>query len=109
HSSSRSSGRGTSRSQSISDQKRAVMNPDEMKTMPANDCIITLNKIRPSYAQKIIYWQDPVFTARLDKQKYPVPKIPELDLPVPKVHYQDKFSAPNHTHLHATETNFQAA
>ena len=82
-SSSRSSGRGTSRSQSISDQKRAVMNPDEMKTMPASDCIVTLNKVRPIYAQKIIYWQDPVFTVRLDKTKYPVPKIPELDLPIP--------------------------
>ena len=85
-SSSRSSGRGTSRSQSISDQKRAVMNPDEMKTMPASDCIVTLNKVRPIYAQKIIYWQDPVFTARLDKTKYPVPKIPELDLPIPQAH-----------------------
>ncbi|WP_413540651.1 type IV secretory system conjugative DNA transfer family protein, partial [Kingella kingae] len=31
---SRSSGRGTSRSQSISDQQRAVMNPDEIKMMP---------------------------------------------------------------------------
>lgn len=88
-SSSRSSGRGTSRSQSISDQKRAVMNPDEMKTMPASDCIVTLNKVRPIYAQKIIYWQDPVFTERLDKQKYPVPKIPELDLPIPNQIHQE--------------------
>lgn len=82
-SNSRSSGRGTSRSESISDQKRAVMNPDEIKAMPAGDCIVTLNKVRPIYAQKIIYWQDPVFKTRLDKGKYPVPKIPELDLPMP--------------------------
>lgn len=77
---SRSHGRGSSRSQSISDQKRAVMNPDEMKAMPGSDCIVTLNKLRPIYAQKIIYWQDPVFTARLDKSKYPVPVIPSLGL-----------------------------
>lgn len=79
-SSSRSFGRGTSRSQSISDQKRAVMNPDEIKAMPASDCIITINRLRPIYAQKIIYWEDPVFKPRLDKQKYPIPKIPELDI-----------------------------
>lgn len=91
-STSRSTGKGTSRSQSISDQKRAVMNPDEMKTMPASDCIVTLNKVRPIYAQKIIYWQDPVFTARLDKDKYPVPQIPELDLPIPQAVHQEKTS-----------------
>lgn len=80
-SSSRSTGKGTSRSQSISDQKRAVMNPDEVKAMPASDCIVTINRLRPIYAQKIIYWDDPVFKPRLDKQKYPIPQIPELDVP----------------------------
>lgn len=94
-SSSRSSGRGTSRSQSISDQKRAVMNPDEVKAMPASDCIITLNKVRPIYAQKIIYWQDPVFTARLDKEKYPIPQIPELDLSISKFNHHEN-SIQNH-------------
>lgn len=82
---SRSSGRGSSRSQSTSDQKRAVMNPDEMKAMPGSDCIITLNKVRPIYAQKIIYWQDPIFTARLDKSRYPVPAIPSLGLDAPSL------------------------
>lgn len=44
------SGKGKSHSTSISDQRRAVMNPDEMKMMPKSDCIISLGNSRPIYA-----------------------------------------------------------
>ncbi len=76
---SRSSGKGSSRSQSTSDQRRAVMNPDELKMMPKSDCIISLGNSRPIYAKKIIYWKDPVFMKRANM---PLPEIPALDVHV---------------------------
>lgn len=78
-SSSISSGRGSSRSQSISDQRRAVMNPDELKMMPKSDCIISMGNSRPIYAQKIVYWSDPVFMKRANR---PLPEIPALNVHV---------------------------
>ncbi len=76
-STSRSRGKSSSSSNSISDQKRAVMNPDELKMMPKEDCIISLSSSRPIYAQKIIYWQDPAFKERAN---LPLPYVPVLDV-----------------------------
>lgn len=74
---SRSSGKGSSRSTSTSDQRRAVMNPDEMKMMPKTDCIISLGNSRPIYAKKIVYYTDPVFAKRAN---WTLPDIPVLDI-----------------------------
>lgn len=76
-STSRSRGKSSSSSNSISDQKRAVMNPDELKMMPKEDCIISLSSSRPIYAKKIIYWQDPAFK---DRANLPLPYIPVLEV-----------------------------
>ena len=62
---SRSRGKGSSNSTSTSDQRRAVMNPDELRLMPFEDCVINLGGNRAIYAQKIIYHEDPVFKKRL--------------------------------------------
>ena len=78
---SRSSGKGGSRSQSTSDQRRAVMNPDELKVMPKSDCIISLGNSRPIYAKKIVYYKDPVFSKRAN---WPLPEIPALEIHVHK-------------------------
>ena len=77
--SSGSSGKGSSRSQSTSDQRRAVMNPDELKMMPQGDCIISLRNSRPIYTQKIIYHEDPVFMKRMNMR---LPYVPVLDVQV---------------------------
>ena len=74
---SHSSGKGNSHSTSISDQRRAVMNPDEMKMMPKSDCIISLGNSRPIYAKKIVYYTDPVFAKRAN---WALPDIPVLDI-----------------------------
>lgn len=74
-SSSRSSGKGSSRSQSISDQKRAVMNPDELKLMPNTDCVITLGSARAIYAQKIKYYEDEVLQKRANLSPPEVPLL----------------------------------
>ena len=76
-STSRSQGKGGSRSTSISDQQRAVMNPDEIKMTPNSDCIINLGSSRAIYAQKIVYWQDDVFKARAN---LPRPDVPSLEM-----------------------------
>lgn len=78
---SRSRGKSSSTGSSISDQKRAVMNPDELKMMPKEDCIISLTSSRPIYAQKIIYWKDPVFKKRAN---LPLPFVPILEVNVQK-------------------------
>ncbi|HHX2506733.1 TPA: type IV secretory system conjugative DNA transfer family protein [Neisseria subflava] len=76
-STSRSIGKGGSRSTSTSDQRRAVMNPDELKMMPKSDCIISLGNSRPIYAKKIVYYTDPVFAKRAN---WALPEIPVLDI-----------------------------
>ena len=75
---SRSRGKGgTSRSQNTGDQKRAVMNPDEIKRMPLDKCVIDMAGYLPVYADKIVYWRDPVFQSRA---KLTPPEIPPLDI-----------------------------
>lgn len=74
---SRAKGAIGDKSISISDQRRPVMLPQEVKTMPTTDCIISLTGIQPIYAQKIRYYSDPVFQERLG---YPVPIVPTLEL-----------------------------
>ena len=74
---SRSRGKGSSNSTSTSDQRRAVMNPDELRLMPFEDCVINLGGSRAIYAQKIIYYKAPVFTARMGKV---APLIPVLQV-----------------------------
>ncbi|MDO1509536.1 MULTISPECIES: type IV secretory system conjugative DNA transfer family protein [unclassified Neisseria] len=77
-SSSRSRGKNSSSSSnSVSDQKRAVMNPDELKIMPDSDVIINMTGIRPIYADKIIYHEDPILCERAN---LPVPHVPELQV-----------------------------
>lgn len=68
---------GGKRSTSTSDQKRAVLNPDEIKLMPSTDCVINLNGLHAIYAKKIIYWQDPIFAERAN---LPLPSIPALEI-----------------------------
>lgn len=63
------------KSHSISDQKRPVLLPQEVKTLPTTDCIVCLTGIQPIYAKKIIYYEDPVFQARLG---YTTPGIPTI-------------------------------
>lgn len=72
---SRSSGKGTSRSQSISDQKRALMYESEIKLMPMDKCILDMTATRPIYADKIRYYDDPAFKERANRA---LPEIPDL-------------------------------
>lgn len=74
---SRSSSMGKGSSTSTSDQRRAVMNPDEIKRMPMENCVIDMAGVPAVYAEKIVYWRDPVFKERA---LMPPPQIPVLEV-----------------------------
>ena len=81
---SRSTGRGTSHSQSISEQKRALMYDTEIKQMPMDKCILDMAAMPPIYADKIRYYDDPLFKERA---KIPPPIIPIVEPTLSKVRY----------------------
>lgn len=74
---SRSFGKQGSRSDSTSDQKRALMLPQELKEMDMWEEIVSLEHTKPIRCAKIKYFEDPTFTARVDWQ---IPEIPLVDL-----------------------------
>ena len=68
-------GRGSS-SISTSDQRRALMMPQEVKRMGQWKEIIFLENTEPIFCDKIKYYEDPFFTSRV----LPPPVIDELDV-----------------------------
>ena len=81
---SRSTGKSSSHSQSISEQKRALMYDTEIKQMPMDKCILDMAAIRPIYADKIRYYDDPLFKERA---KIIPPDIPTVEPTLSKVRY----------------------
>ncbi len=53
------------RSQNVSEQRRALLLPQEVKALGAEEAIIFYEGLRPIRARKIRYFQDPRFTSRL--------------------------------------------
>lgn len=72
---SKNRGQMVSGSESISDQRRAVMNPDELRTMPTTDCIISMTGIPPIRAKKILYYKDPFFNTKVSFETPPIPNL----------------------------------
>jgi type IV secretion system protein VirD4 len=74
-----SRGRGTSStSENVSDQKRALMLPQELRDMSHDRVIVQSDNCKPIFADKICYYTDPVFIPRLLS---PV-QVPAIDLNV---------------------------
>lgn len=63
------------RSESESDQKRALMMPQELKEMSQREQIISLENTKPIKCQKIHYYDDPIF---LDRLKSVMPSLAKL-------------------------------
>ena len=77
---SRSYGKQGSTSDSTSDQKRALMLPQELKEMDMWEEIVSLEHTKPIKCGKIKYFEDPTFTSRIN---HPLPEgceIPLIDL-----------------------------
>jgi type IV secretion system protein VirD4 len=61
---------------SISDQRRALLLPQELKELGQDKEIILLENTKPILANKIVYYRDPVFQARI----LPAPAVKPLDV-----------------------------
>jgi type IV secretion system protein VirD4 len=70
------------RSQNVSEQRRALLLPQEVKALGAEEAIIFYEGLRPIRARKIRYFQDPRFTSRL----LPPPKRAAPDGPAPETY-----------------------
>ncbi len=64
-------------STSESDQKRALMLPQEIRELGKNNEIVTLENTKPIFCQKIKYYLDPAFRERAN---WAVPDIPQQDV-----------------------------
>ncbi len=63
-------------SESLSEQRRPLLLPQELKELGTSRAIILLENTKPILAQKICYWRDPAFTSRLAA----APPVPAIDL-----------------------------
>ncbi|NGM80169.1 type IV secretory system conjugative DNA transfer family protein [Burkholderia multivorans] len=63
-------------SESISDQRRALLLPQELKELGQHREIILLENTKPILANKIVYYRDPVFQSRV----LPAPAVRLLDV-----------------------------
>lgn len=75
-SNSRSFGKSTGRSESTSDNRRALLLPQEFKELGQDKEVIMLENTKPILCSKIRYYEDPVFKPRLLSP----PAVPLLDL-----------------------------
>jgi len=66
----------SSSSENVSDQRRALLLPQEVKEIGQDKEIIALENTKPILCEKIRYYDDPVFMSRL----LPAPEIPKLDI-----------------------------
>lgn len=69
-------GRNRSPSTNISDQKRALMLPQEIKEMPTDRELVFVENLLPIKCHKIKYFEDKIFKSRL----LPAPKVAALDV-----------------------------
>ncbi|RQV59891.1 type IV secretory system conjugative DNA transfer family protein [Burkholderia cenocepacia] len=68
-------GRGGS-SESMSEQRRPLLLPQELKELGRDKEIIVLENTKPILADRICYWRDPVFASRVSI----APSVPAMDL-----------------------------
>jgi type IV secretion system protein VirD4 len=68
-------GRGGS-SESVSEQRRPLLLPQELKELGRNKEIIVLENTKPILADRICYWRDPVFASRVSA----APSVPAMNL-----------------------------
>ncbi len=60
-----------------SDQRRALMLPQEVKEIGFDKVLISMENCKPILADKIIYWNDPAFEGKVG---LPTPPVPRLEI-----------------------------
>ncbi|MFL9989185.1 type IV secretory system conjugative DNA transfer family protein [Paraburkholderia sediminicola] len=68
-------GRGGA-SESVSEQRRPLLLPQELKELGRDKAIIVLENTKPILADRICYWRDPVFASRVSA----APSVPVMNL-----------------------------
>jgi type IV secretion system protein VirD4 len=63
-------------SRNDSDQRRALLLPQEFKELGSEHLVVILENCKPILGEKIRYWRDKAFTARLR----PPPAVPRMDM-----------------------------
>lgn len=63
-------------SESVSEQRRPLLLPQELKELGRDKQIIVLENTKPILAERICYWRDPVFASRVSTP----PSVPAMDL-----------------------------
>lgn len=58
-------GGNVTESENVSDQRRALMMPQEIREMPQDEAIIIKSNTKPILCKKIKYYEEPIFNARL--------------------------------------------
>lgn len=76
---SRQLGGKTGRSESTSDQRRAVLLPQEVKGIGPDKEIISMENMLPALVDKIRWYQEPIFQARANLE---VPAVPDQSEPM---------------------------
>ena len=61
------------RSESVSDQRRALLLPQEIKEIGTDKEIVSMENMRPALVEKIKYYAEPVFMGRMNLQPPPIP------------------------------------
>jgi type IV secretion system protein VirD4 len=82
---------GGGRNESTSDQRRALMLPQEIKEIGQWKEIVILEGSKPIFCDKVKYFDDPVFMTRL----LPAPEIPLLDMELHKAICENRIRAAN--------------
>jgi type IV secretion system protein VirD4 len=91
-------GRGSvTNSENVSEQKRALMLPQELREIGPDRVIVLADNCKPIFGDKITYYADPVFKERL----MPSIKVPPLDM--------DTFIAKSEGRVRALEPGEQVA
>lgn len=86
-------------SESVSDQRRAVLLPQEVKEIGTDKEIINLENVKPALVDKIFWYKEPVFMARANLPKPAVPSqalatnIIEPAFETPASKFSSKFEA----------------
>ena len=76
------------RSKTISEQRRALMLPQELMQLPEDDILVIRGGIPVIRGKKIRYFKDAVFRSRLT----PAPEVPALPKPVAPIAAVDDLS-----------------
>src|SRR6202012_5763760 len=63
-------------SESVSEQRRPLLLPQELKELGRDKEIIVLENTKPILADRICYWRDPVFVSRVSV----APSVPAMNI-----------------------------